>query len=245
MKRPRIVEVDHPVVKVGQAKDLTRTAEENRRLMEAGGGGREGQRKRTRDALLSAAAALMRAGKRPSVPDVAAVAGIARRTAYRYFPSSEQLHTEAALETLRPMMARTLAAVPGEDPEHRLERTVREMQRLAAQNEELLRAMIRLTIDQRRDAATSAKLPLRGSRRIDWLEAALAPARARLSARAFRRLVSAVSLCVGAEALIVLRDVRGLDEKRAAEVSSWAAITLLRASLAEAGDKPAKRRTRS
>lgn len=213
-------------------------------MMEAGGG-RAGQRKRTRDALLSAAATLMRAGKRPSVPDVAAAAGIARRTAYRYFPSSEQLNTEAALETLRPMMEHALEAVSGADPERRLERTVREMQRLAAQNEELLRAMIRLTIDRRREAGTPINVPLRGSRRTDWLEAGLAPARARLSARAFERLVSAVSLCVGSEALIVLRDVRGLDEKRAADVSTWAAITLLRASLAEAGDKRTKRRTRS
>jgi len=205
-------------------------------------GGREQQRKRTRDALLSAAASLMRDGKRPSVADVAAAAGIARRTAYRYFPSPEQLHTEAALETLRPLMTRMLAAEPSDDPEQRLERTVREMHRLAAQNEDLLRAMIRLTIDRRKSAATPANAPLRGSRRIDWLEAALAPARAHLTPRAFARLVSAVSLCVGAEALIVLRDVRGLDEKQAADVSAWAAVALLRTSLAEVDESRKRRR---
>jgi hypothetical protein len=139
-------------------------------------------------------------------------------------------------------MARMLAAEPSDDPERRLEHTVREMHRLAAQNEDLLRAMIRLTIDRRRSAATPANVPLRGSRRIDWLEAALAPARAHLTPRAFARLVSAVSLCVGAEALIVLRDVRGLDEKQSADVSAWAAVALLRASLAEVDGSRKRRR---
>ncbi len=182
----------------------------------------------------------MREGRRPSIPDVAAAAGIARRTAYRYFPSAEQLHTEAALETLRPAMEGALATMSGANPEARLERTVREMQRLAAQNEDLLRAMIRLTVDRRAAEQTTGHAPVRGSRRIDWLEASLAPIRSRLTPRAFARLISAVSLCVGAEALIVLRDVRGLDEKRAADVSSWAATALLRASLAE----PAAKRTK-
>lgn len=161
---------------------------------------RENQRNRTRAALLAAAGALMREGRRPSIPDVAAAAGIARRTAYRYFPSAEQLHTEAALETLRPAMEGALATMSGANPEARLERTVREMQRLAAQNEDLLRAMIRLTVDRRAAEQTTGHAPVRGSRRIDWLEASLAPIRSRLTPRAFARLISAVSLCVGAEA---------------------------------------------
>ncbi len=202
---------------------------------------RANQRNRTRAALLAAAAALMRDGQRPSVPDVAAAAGIARRTAYRYFPSSEQLLTEAALETLRPLMDVALAAT-GDDPEVRLEHTVREMQRLAAQNEDLLRAMIRLTVDQRKNRTVPANAPLRGNRRVDWLEAALKPVRSRLSPRAFARLVSALTFCVGPEALIALRDIRGLDEKHAADVSSWAAIALLRASLTETAAKRPKRR---
>jgi len=47
-------------------------------------------------------------------------------------------------------------------------------------------------------------------------------------------LVSAISLCVGAEALIVLRDIRGLDQKTAADVSAWSAKALLRAALDDA-----------
>jgi hypothetical protein len=75
--------------------------------------------------------------------------------------------------------------------------------------------------------------PLRGTRRVDWIEMALAPARHRMSTPMFERLVSALALCIGIEALLVLRDIRGLDAAQAEEVSSWAARALLRASLEE------------
>jgi hypothetical protein len=94
---------------------------------------------------------------------------------------------------------------------------------------------------------TVPQAPLRGSRRVDWIESALAPVRARLTERVFARLVSAVSLCVGAEALIVLRDIRGLDRAAAADVCAWAASALLRASLNEPppSNVPLRRRSQS
>jgi hypothetical protein len=49
----------------------------------------------------------------------------------------------------------------------------------------------------------------------------------------FERLVAAMCLCVGIESLVVLRDVCGLEAKKAEEVARWAAFTLLRGSLGE------------
>lgn len=49
----------------------------------------------------------------------------------------------------------------------------------------------------------------------------------------FERLVSGLALCVGIEALLVLRDIRGLDLAAAEEVSRWVARSLLHASLVE------------
>jgi hypothetical protein len=48
-------------------------------------------------------------------------------------------------------------------------------------------------------------------------------------------------MCVGIEALIVLRDLRGLSEREAEEVSRWAAKTLLREALDEAKPRRKKR----
>jgi hypothetical protein len=104
------------------------------------------------------------------------------------------------------------------------------MQQSAAENEQLLRSMIRLTVGAPPDP-TRLK---RGYRRIEWIAQALAPARKALGTRRYERLVSALALCMGIEALIVLRDLRGLRERDGEDVSRWAARTLLRESLAEA-----------
>lgn len=201
---------------------------------------RSAQRRRTRAALLAAATQLIRAGEEPSVARTAEVADISRRTAYRYFPTQEQLLTEATLEQLRPEIERSFEFV-GDRPEDRVAAVVRAMQAEAAASEPLLRTMIRLTVE-RPEAADDVALPIvRGSRRIDWIEGALAPAREVFSPTAFARLVSAISFCVGAEALIVLRDIRGLDRREAAEISVWAARALVRAALADPSEGSAKR----
>ncbi|MGH7668804.1 MAG: TetR family transcriptional regulator, partial [Gemmatimonadaceae bacterium] len=49
----------------------------------------DGQRRRTRLALLAAAARLIAAGAAPSVAEVADAADVSRRTAYRYFPTQD------------------------------------------------------------------------------------------------------------------------------------------------------------
>jgi len=49
-------------------------------------------------------------------------------------------------------------------------------------------------------------------------------------------LVSALTLVVGWEALIVLRDIRGLTAAEAEDVSAWMASALLERTLAEDAD---------
>lgn len=208
-----------------------------------GQGGRISNRqRRTRSDLLKAAAMLMQAGKRPSVAEVGDAAQVSRRTAYRYFPTQELLLTETALELLRPTIEASYESTEL-NPEIRIDALVRTIQRDFETNEDLLRTMIRLTIERRDESGVKAAGPVRGRRRVDWLEAALEPVRSQLTPREFARLISAVSLCVGADALIVLRDVRGLDADSSALVSSWTARALLRAALAESTKKAATRKS--
>ena len=199
--------------------------------------GRERQKGRTRKALLAAAVELLAAGQTPSITEVADAAEISRRTAYRYFPTQEQLLVEAALEGLRPEIVEAVeTADPGQsdDVEARLDRTVLALQRGAVANEQLLRTMIRLTVSRPPSAGNAdASEPRRGYRRIEWIELALAPVRKELGKKRFERLVSALTVCLGIDALIVLRDLRGLSETEAEAVTLWTARMLLRASLAE------------
>ena len=193
------------------------------------------QKSRTRGALLAAAVTLVSTGSAPSVAEVADAAQLSRRTAYRYFPTQEQLLVEASLEGVRGIISEAIdgASAGGHDAtdvEARIDRVVQAMQKSAAGNEQLLRSMIRLTVG----APADASMPKRGYRRIEWISQALAPAKKTLGKRRYERLVSALALCMGIEALIVLRDLRGLSERNAEVVSRWAARTLLRESLAEA-----------
>jgi hypothetical protein len=115
------------------------------------------------------------------------------------------------------------------DMETRLSLLIEQMQSMAIRNESLLRTMIHQTVLERSPAA----MPRRGTRRIDWIEAALKPLAKRITAKAYARLVSGLALCAGIEALLVLRDICGLSEIEAIEVSRWAAQALLQQTLKE------------
>src|SRR6476620_10618245 len=63
-------------------------------------GGRAGQRRRTRAAIVQAAADLLQSGVTLSVGDVAEAADVSRRTVYLYFPNLDQLLLDATLGLL-------------------------------------------------------------------------------------------------------------------------------------------------
>jgi AcrR family transcriptional regulator len=196
--------------------------------------GRVRQKLRTRRQILAAASSLIAGGRRPTVAEAADAADVSRRTAYRYFPTQAKMLTEAALEGLRLPMEAVLAeapsgATPG-DVEARVTTLIDKMQALAISHERLLRTMIHETVLER----TPPTQMRRGTRRIDWLESAVQPMRAGVSAKAYDRLVSALALCGGIEALLVLRDIRGLSERDAIDVSRWAARAIVRQTLREA-----------
>ena len=205
------------------------------------------QKGRTRSALLAAAVRLVTAGEQPSVADVADAAEVSRRTAYRYFPTQEQMLVEAALEGVRGIMSQAIEGsdakrVDVSDVEARLDRAVHALQRSAVDNEQLLRTMIRLTVSQPPGTSSArAQTPKRGYRRIEWIALALAPVKKKLGPRKYERLVSALTMCVGIEALIVLRDLRGLPADEAEDVSRWAARTLLHAALEESEPRRKKK----
>ena len=187
-------------------------------------------------ALLAAATDLARQGNAPTVADIAEAADISRRTAYRYFPSQEQLLVEIGLEQTRPAIEAAIARAASQtDPETGLDIVVEAVQRAAFQNEGLLCAMVRLSLERRLggqgEKREAKPAPVRGGRRIDWIKAAIAPLRQKLGRRKFDRLVSALTLCIGIEAVIALRDIRALDEEESISICRWTARSLVRASL--------------
>jgi AcrR family transcriptional regulator len=197
-----------------------------------------------RTLLLQAAARLAGQGKAPTITEVADAAEVSRRTAYRYFPTQEQLLTEVSLERLRPQVEAALtAALERSSPPAALDAAIAAMQRIAVENEDLLRTIVRLSLDRRlggQQTEITQTFPVRGSRRVEWIEAALGPARPLLAPSIFERLVSGLTLCVGIESLITLQDVRVLSSGQSVDVCRWAAQAMLDTALRETRDRRSK-----
>jgi AcrR family transcriptional regulator len=205
---------------------------------------RVAQKRRTRKAIVDAAIALLAGGTQPSVSEVAAAADVSRRTVFLYFPTFDQLLIDATVGALsEPRLHEAIAvsrSIDDGDPDASVERLVRALHHVTPDIERLGRALVRLTVDASGGAPRDG-LPRRGYRRIEWIESGLAPLRSRLDRAGWQRLVCALAMVVGWEALIAQRDVCGLDAAAGEELSVWAARALVRAALAEA---PAQRRAR-
>jgi AcrR family transcriptional regulator len=189
------------------------------------GDGRERQRRRTRTAIVRAASELIAEGDSPSMAKIADRADVSRRTVYLYFPSLEHLLADAALEASRATVEPQFEERG--DVEERVESLVRAVQQGFAETEALGRTIIRLTVGA---GTSSPGAPRRGYRRVEWIERALEPLRETLPPERFERLVSALTLLIGWESMIVLQDTRGLTAEEAEEVCVWAARALLAAS---------------
>jgi AcrR family transcriptional regulator len=199
------------------------------------GAGREAQRRRTRRAIVDATIGLVADGATPTIAEVAEAADVSRRTIYMYFPSLEHLLVDATLGALSQQDVDLAIedADSGGDPSARLEALVRSVQSMSPEVEKLGRTLIRLTVD---DASLQpdGDRPGRGYRRVERIEAALAAMRDKTSPEDFDRLVRAVAVTIGWEAIIVQRDVCGLTAAQGEELSVWMAQTLLEATLANA-----------
>jgi len=202
--------------------------------------GRINQKRRTRAAVLEAAKHLLREGQMPSVAEAADLACVSRATAYRYFPTQVYLLTEAALESARTDVDHFLGrATPSYDPGMRLDTLVQSLQQVTLEQEAAFRTLLQFSLEAHatgghRSEATEERL--RGGRRIGWIEEALAPLSNAFQKdpATFRRVVAALALCMGIEALIVLQDVCGLEAREAVDVSRWAAQAILQAGLRDA-----------
>ena len=189
--------------------------------------GRRHQKERTRRALIGAARNLLADGATPTVEAAAAAATISRATAYRYFPNQHALlaaaHPEVDVTTL-------LAGDAPPDPEARLDAVVNGVANIFLSSETTYRTMLRLSLEP--DPAARGDLALRKGLRLGWIEHALDPIRDQIPTDQFRRLVHAIAVAIGIEAIIVLVDLAGLSRTEALDVIRWSARALLRSALA-------------
>lgn len=187
--------------------------------------GRPNQRKRTRRAILEAAARLAAQGRTLTLDEVAEEALVSRATAYRYFPSVEALLVEAELHVAFPDPATFFVGLPN-DPRERLVLAERAVHAMVLSHEPALRLMLAHSVTQPRDGT-----PVRLNRRIPLIEAALAPAADAMEAATVTMLSRALALVIGTESIIVCKDVLAIDADEAEAVKLWAIEALLDAAM--------------
>ena len=194
--------------------------------------GRIDQKRRTRDALITAARDIVAKGATPTVVEAAEAASISRTTAYRYFPSQRALLVAAHPETY------TTSLLPDDAPDDaatRLDLVIDAFTRSNIENEAQQRTMLRLSLEA--DPVERAQLPLRQGRAIKWIEEALAPLRVQMSEAELHHLALAIRSATGIEALAWLTDVGGLSSNDARELMRWSARALLQSAIADKANK--------
>ncbi len=172
----------------------------------------------------------MEDGVTPTVAQAAEAALVSRTTAYRYFPTQESLLLEVSVnldvDDIEALVAEPVDAGGALDRV----RTI-----LGLFNEHVLadeiryRTAMRLYQDQWLAAAAAGDTTpiIREGRRVRWLNTSLEPLVGTVPDAELRRLVSALTMVVGPEALVALRDVAQLDADQALDVARWAAAVLI------------------
>jgi AcrR family transcriptional regulator len=192
--------------------------------------GRVRQKRRTRDAVVTAARELVAEGETPTVESAAERAGVSRTTAYRYFPTQADLlataHPEIVTTTLLPELA-------PDDVAERVEIVVARVTDMVVDTEPQQRTMLRLSLAP---GVQRGELLLRQGRVIAWLEDALAPLKDELGHDTIHRLAIAIRSAIGIESFVWLTDVASLSAAEAIATMRWSARSLLEA--AQRGSSP-------
>ena len=200
--------------------------------------GRANQKRRTRQALIDAALALRDDGHNPTFSEVAERALVSRATAYRYFPSIEALISETAAD--RGMKPLESFWRPGDDPVKGIGRAAIEVNKLLIDDEVGLHVMERSFMTVWLESG-SHETPLRPGRRMNYIEPIVDSLKDVLTPAARKRLKQALSMVMGTEAVIAVRDISRASLDEALDAGAWAARSLVRQALAEAAQARRKR----
>lgn len=191
--------------------------------------GRVNQKRRTHDAILRAAAELIRTGREVTMPEIASAALVSEATAYRYFPDLVSLLQEVVAGQLTTPEEALAPVADSRDPVERVAIATEHLLRHVLAQQGAVRTMIAATVTR---PATAAARP---GLRVGLIEHALAPLEDALGATdpaALTQLKLDLAVVVSAEALFSLTDLYQLDAEAAVASIVHTATTLTRAAIA-------------
>jgi len=194
---------------------------------------RANQKERTRQAIVEAARELQRRGIEPSVAQAAEEARVSRATAYRYFPTQDALLLDLGIMPLTAPIEELVANLTSADVETRLLALLDVLNRMVISEETSMRRALSVYQDtwlrDHRDVNNNPAA-VREGRRMRWLDDVLEPLRD-LPDDQYRRLRAALALTLGADSIVIMKDVCALDDDTALDVLRWSATALLHAAI--------------
>ncbi|MGK7396119.1 MAG: TetR/AcrR family transcriptional regulator [Candidatus Cyclobacteriaceae bacterium M3_2C_046] len=191
--------------------------------------GRINQKIRTRESLIEAANQLLKKGKADfSLEEVAREAKVSTATAYRYFTDPETLRLEAPLQFKTEKSEKIFENIPKKDWQQRLEQALKYHQKLCQENEVEFRLFLSSVL---RESVKNPGGKSRGGRRVVLAEEALADLKGKISKDDFSRLKYVLSVFMGIESVIVLKDICGLKDEEVLPVWQWAGEILINSLL--------------
>lgn len=186
--------------------------------------GRVKQKLKTRGAILAAAKRLMKKSQKITLEDVANEADISRATIYRYFSNIDLLVMEASLD----IQHASAEEIQHETNQFSLVDRILYIQEhyntLAQKNEKSFRRYLSAALS----ASISKKKKVRGARRVASLKKSLEPFKSRMSKDEYEKLIHIASVLMGIDALIVTKDVCGLDNEQSSELLKWGIEMILK-----------------
>jgi hypothetical protein len=174
------------------------------------------------------------------MPEAADRALVSIATAYRYFPTAEDLWWEASTAAIAVEPARAAAdeqvQEAGSDPTARLEALIRTAGFAMFDDQALYRRLAKAALEQwftQAGASAAEPAPVREGRRNQLIALVVEPLRGHLPKKDVDRIARALGVVVGTDAMLALIDGVRLDVPEAKQTLLDASRWLLAGALAE------------
>ncbi len=189
--------------------------------------GRTEQKLNTRGNILMAAKRLLESGKKLTMENIAEEAGISRATIYRYYSNTDSVSTELILQLDVPNSSTLTETLKEENLDDALLNIQETYLDFILRNEVASRKFLGAIL-----SSSDPKLE-RGKNRLNTLRTYFDSNEFDLDKETKERLIHIAVLLMGIEAVIMSKDVCGLDNQRLKETLHWGLKTVLKGCLSK------------
>lgn len=196
-----------------------------------------GTRKRTFHLLVNTALELFEKGVIPSVSELAIEAGVSRATAYRYFPTQNDLVAATVDASLGPILTWTSDSA---DAEERIDQLLSFAYPQMFKHEGALRAALLVSLQQwaqqRSEEANQQisedKKLVRGHRK-EILSNVVEPLQGKMAPEIIDKVIHSFSLIYGSEVFLVMKDIWKMDDQQVIDITKWMAKAIINQAVKE------------